>query len=65
MKEKIYTSVHFLKEKGIENVAMGIVLGTGLDGLTKDIKVLYEITYEDIPNFPTATQTYQKGRLLY
>ena len=65
MKEKIDISVHFLKEKGIENVAMGIVLGTGLDGLTKDIKVLFEITYEDIPNFPTATQTYQKGRLLY
>jgi len=65
MKEKIDTSVHFLKEKGIENVAMGIVLGTGLDGLTKDIKVLFEIPYEGIPNFPTATQAYQKGRLLY
>lgn len=65
MKEKIEASTRFLKEKGIDQVSLGIVLGTGLDGLTADLKVEFEIPYTEIPHFPASTQSYQKGRLLY
>jgi purine-nucleoside phosphorylase len=65
MKEKIENSAAFLKTKGIDQIELGVVLGTGLDGLASDIELLQEIPYHDIPHFPTSTQTYQKGRLLY
>ena len=65
MKEKIEASVRFLKEKGIDNVELGIVLGTGLDGLAADIERVQDIPYSSIPHFPTSTQTFHKGRLRY
>ncbi len=65
MKEKIESSATFLKTKGIDQIELGVVLGTGLDGLASDVELLQEIPYHDIPHFPTSTQTYQKGRLLY
>jgi purine-nucleoside phosphorylase len=65
MKEKIESSAAFLKTKGIDQIELGVVLGTGLDGLASDVELLQEIPYHDIPHFPTSTQTYQKGRLLY
>lgn len=65
MKEKIESSAAFLKTKGIDQIELGVVLGTGLDGLASDIELLQEIPYHDIPHFPTSTQTYQKGHLLY
>ena len=65
MKDKIESSAAFLKTKGIEHIELGVVLGTGLDGLASDVELLQEIPYHDIPHFPTSTQTYQKGRLLY
>ena len=65
MKEKIEASAYFLKEKGIDQVNLGIVLGTGLDGLSADIEVVHDIPYAAIPQFPASTQAFQKGRLLY
>jgi len=65
MKEKIESSAAFLKTKGIDQIELGVVLGTGLDRLASDIELFQEISYHDIPHFPTSTQTYQKGRLLY
>ena len=65
MKEKIESSAAFLKTKGIDQIELGVVLGTCLDGLASDIELLQKIPYHDIPHFPTSTQTYQKGRLLY
>jgi purine-nucleoside phosphorylase len=54
MKEKIEASVRFLKEKGIDNVELGIVLGTGLDGLAADIERVQDIPYSSIPHFAMA-----------
>ena len=65
MKEKIEASAYFLKEKGIDQVNLGIVLGTGLDGLSADIEVVHDIPYAAIPHFPASTQAFQKGRLLF
>jgi purine-nucleoside phosphorylase len=33
----------------------GIILGTGLGALAKEVEVAYEINYADIPNFPVST----------
>ena len=42
----------------------GIILGTGLGALAKEVDVQYEISYADIPNFPVSTVESHAGRLL-
>jgi purine-nucleoside phosphorylase len=43
--------------RGIADIkpSFGIILGSGLGGLAKKIKVKATIPYEDIPNFPVST----------
>ncbi|MBQ0734393.1 purine-nucleoside phosphorylase [Aquimarina celericrescens] len=55
----------FLKEKGFENPEIGIILGTGLGQLINEIEISKEISYNHIPNFPTATVEFHKGKLIY
>ena len=42
----------------------GIILGTGLGGLAREVDVEYEINYADIPHFPLSTVESHAGRLL-
>ncbi|MBD2767564.1 purine-nucleoside phosphorylase [Hymenobacter sp. BT664] len=44
--------------------ATGIILGTGLGALAKEVEVEHEINYADIPNFPLSTVESHAGRLL-
>jgi purine-nucleoside phosphorylase len=44
--------------------ATGIILGTGLGALAREVEVEYEISYADIPNFPVSTVESHAGRLL-
>ena len=55
----------FLKAKGMENPVAGIVLGTGLGALIKNIEVKITIPYSDIPGFPEATIEFHKGNLIF
>lgn len=43
----------------------GIILGTGLSGLGKEIDVEYSIAYKDIPGFPVSTVQGHPGKLLF
>ena len=45
--------------------AAGIVLGTGLGGLTKNITNQTVIPYNDIPGFPTTTVEGHSGNLIF
>jgi purine-nucleoside phosphorylase len=42
----------------------GIILGTGLGALAKEVEVQHEISYADIPHFPVSTVESHAGRLL-
>jgi purine-nucleoside phosphorylase len=42
----------------------GIILGTGLGALAKEVVVEHEIDYADIPHFPLSTVESHAGRLL-
>lgn len=42
----------------------GIILGTGLGGLTQHIQEEASLDYEEIPNFPRSTVTSHRGRLV-
>jgi purine-nucleoside phosphorylase len=65
MLEKIGETTEFLKAKGIINPDAGIILGTGLGGLTAKIKNRIEIDYKDIPHFPVSTVEGHEGKLIF
>ncbi len=43
---------------------VGVVLGSGLSGLSSEIDVHQTISYDDVPHFPCVTALGHKGRLL-
>ncbi len=43
---------------------VGIILGTGLGGLAKEIDVQLELPYQEIPNFPVSTVESHEGKLI-
>ncbi len=66
MLQALRESVEYLKRKiGAFEPEVGIVLGTGLGGLVKDIKVEYSIMYSSIPNFPISTLEFHSGKLIF
>lgn len=64
-KKQIQETTDFLKLAGYENPEIGIVLGTGLGQLINEIEVENEISYSEIPHFPTATVEFHSGKLIY
>ena len=65
MLNKIKESFNYLKEKTGLCPEIGIVLGTGLGGLVKDIQITHSIEYKNIPNFPISTVEGHSGRLIF
>ena len=65
MIQKIQESSKYLKKQGIENGAIGIILGTGLSDLVNHLEIEKEIPFEDIPNFRSATVEHHTGKLIY
>ncbi|WP_103865465.1 purine-nucleoside phosphorylase [Aquimarina sp. I32.4] len=65
MTKYIKETTEFLEEKGFINPEIGIILGTGLGQLINEIEIIKEVSYNHIPNFPTATVEFHKGKLIY
>lgn len=58
-------SVAYIQSKTNVNPTIGIILGTGLGGLVKEIKIIDEIPYKDIPHFPVSTVESHSGKLIF
>jgi purine-nucleoside phosphorylase len=58
-------SVAFIKTRTNVEPTIGIILGTGLGGLVKEIKIIDEIPYAEIPNFPVSTVESHSGKLIF
>lgn len=58
-------SVAYIKSRTNVEPTVGIILGTGLGGLVKEITIIDEIPYEDIPNFPVSTVESHSGKLIF
>lgn len=65
MLNRIKEAVDFIQGKTQVQPEFGIILGTGLGGLVKEIEIIDEIPYEQIPNFPVSTVESHKGRLIF
>jgi purine-nucleoside phosphorylase len=65
MLEKIKSTAAFIEEKINFKPDVGIILGTGLGGLVKEIEIEHSLPYEDIPNFPLSTVEGHSGKLIF
>jgi len=54
-----------IREKTSKNYEVGIILGTGLGGLIKDIQIEHQIEYLQLPHFPLSTVESHQGRLIF
>lgn len=62
---KINKTLEVIKKVTTEEYPFGIILGTGLGGLTKEIDVKHEIEYENLPHFPLSTVESHHGKLIF
>lgn len=65
MIKQINETTKYLQDKGFDNPEIGIILGTGLGKLVEDIEIIKQVSYNHIPNFPTATVEFHKGKLVF
>jgi purine-nucleoside phosphorylase len=65
MLTKIKETIEFLESKVTIRPEIGIILGTGLGGLVKEIDIQVTIPYEFIPNFPVSTVDGHHGQLIF
>lgn len=64
--EKFQETANFIKKFITEGVpSYAIVLGSGLSALKNEVKVISEIDYNDIPNFPVSTVHGHGNKLIY
>jgi purine-nucleoside phosphorylase len=65
MLEKIKATANYINERIQAKPEVGIILGTGLGGLVKEIGIIDSIPYNEIPDFPVSTVDGHAGRLIY
>ena len=65
LKQKIDEALEVIRKKTTETYEVGIILGTGLGGLVKEIKVEHEIDYGELPHFPLSTVESHQGKLIF
>lgn len=58
-------SAEYIKSRTNVQPTIGIILGTGLGGLVKEIEIIDEINYSDIPHFPLSTVQSHSGKLIF
>lgn len=62
--DHVREAVDFIRTKWSGSAKAGIVLGTGLGNLARQIEAELTLPYEEIPNFPRSTVTTHAGNLV-
>lgn len=65
MLEKINETTSFIRKQTDFRPDFGIVLGSGLGGLVKEISIQQVLDYSSIPNFPVSTVKGHSGKLIF
>jgi purine-nucleoside phosphorylase len=65
LRKRIDEAIAAIRSKTKSEPAVGIILGTGLGGLVKEIETETEIDYGDIPHFPVSTVESHHGKLIF
>ncbi len=65
MMQQLRESASYIQEQtGNFQPEFGIILGTGLGALVKEIEIEHSLNYADIPHFPVSTVESHSGRLI-
>jgi purine-nucleoside phosphorylase len=65
MLQKLKETIEYLDARIKSRPEIGIILGTGLGGLVKEIDIQHTFPYEFIPNFPVSTVDGHHGQLIF
>jgi purine-nucleoside phosphorylase len=65
LRQQINESLDYIRTKTAMAPAVGIILGTGLGGLAKEIETDVVLEYADIPHFPLSTVETHQGKLIF
>lgn len=65
MQERITEAAAYIKEQGVNQVDVGLILGSGLGELGEEVEQSIAIPYETIPHFPVSTVVGHAGQLVY
>ncbi len=65
VREMIGDAVGFIRARTPSAPGIGIILGTGLGGLVREIAVETVIDYAEIPHFPLSTVESHQGKLIF
>lgn len=63
--EQARKAASYIKEQGVNEVEVGLILGSGLGELADEIVDRIVIQYTDIPSFPISTVEGHEGQLVY
>lgn len=64
MLEQIQEAARFIQANTSVQPAIGIILGTGLGALARELTIETTLNYETIPHFPLSTVEFHSGKLL-
>ncbi|MGD0338817.1 MAG: purine-nucleoside phosphorylase [Bacteroidota bacterium] len=65
LRQQINETLTYIRSKTSMQPAIGIILGTGLGGLIKEIEIETVLEYGNIPHFPIATVETHQGKLIF
>jgi len=65
MQNQIRDASEYIRKKCGNHYKIGIILGTGLGGIVKNIKLDLSLDYSEIPDFPVSTVESHNGKLLF
>ncbi len=66
MLENIQRTTSYIKSRiGDFEPEVGIILGTGLGGLVREIEIEKQLMYSNIPDFPISTLEFHSGKLIF
>ena len=55
----------FIKKLYPHEPSVGIVLGSGIGNLSKEIEIEFQLDYSSIPDFPVSTVQGHSGQLIF
>jgi purine-nucleoside phosphorylase len=65
LREQMNEAVAFIRKHTKMRPEIGIILGTGLGGLVKEIRKEIVLDYDEIPHFPISTVESHHGKLIF
>jgi purine-nucleoside phosphorylase len=65
LREQVDEAVTYIRKHTKMRPEIGIILGTGLGGLVKEIRKEIVLDYEEIPHFPLSTVESHHGKLIF